>query len=425
MENVLINQNKHWLEKPYPDLISRTVLQKLVLHNETREIQVLMGIRRSGKSTLFKLYINELLKKEQGKSILYINFDDPNYFECWKKPSVIYQIIEKAEKICEQRIKYLFLDEVQNVEGWEKFVKSVYDSEIYKKIFVTGSNSMLLQGNYATLLSGRIISHFVYPLSFEEILQSKEINNLMLLLQNKTKILGIQDSIMHFGSFPEVYKNEDKQIKSDILRSYFDTILLKDCIAAGNIRDSKTFREFAIYIISNLGVLYSYNSIAKAISSNDLTVKNYFTLMANAFLIYEINQFSFKFSEQIKSRKKAYCIDNGLISVVSERFSANKGRLFENLVFNQLIKNGISQIYYYNNNAECDFVVKHNDKLTAIQVCYELNNQNIKRETDGLTKTMLQLQIESGFIVTINTSGISSDDCKIVSFWELEKMFKT
>lgn len=422
METVLINQNKHWTGNIYSGLINRQLLQSLLLHKNTREVQILLGIRRSGKSTMFKLFINELLKKKPGKSILYINFDDPNYFETWKNASLIYKIIEEAEKITSEKIQYLFLDEVQNIEGWEKFVKSAYDSSVFKKIFVTGSNSSLLEGNYAKMLSGRYITHFVYPLSFDEIKKSEKINNQLSLLQNKSKVLALAENVLQYGSFPEVFKQKKKQVKEDILNSYFETILLKDCIAARNIRDIRTFKEFSVYFISNLATTYSYNSIAKAIGSNDGTIKDYVTSLSEAFLIYEINQFSFKYKEQIKSHKKAYCIDNGLIHIVSERFSADKGQLFENMVFNELIKLGFDQIYYYNDNAECDFIIKQNKNLITLQVCFELNAQNIDRETRGLVKTMKQFDIPIGYIITMDKPQIKIKKNDVICFWEIEKI---
>jgi len=424
MEVTLINQNKHWSNKIYSGLIKRQLLQKLLLHKNSKEVQILLGIRRSGKSTMFKLFINEILKTKSGKSILYINFDDPNYYETWKNASLIYHIIEQAEKITSEKIQYLFLDEVQNVEAWEKFVKSSYDAALFKKIFVTGSNSTLLTGNYAKMLSGRYISHFVYPLSFDEIKKSKKINNRLSILQNRSKVIALTDNMLQFGSFPEVFKQNVKQIKEDILMSYFETILLKDCIATKNIRDVRTFKEFSVYLISNLATPYSYNSIAKVIGSNDGTIKDYFSVLSDAFLIFEIDQFSFKYKEQIKSRKKAYCIDNGLIHIASERFSANKGQLFENMVFNELIKLGYNQIYYYNDNAECDFIIKHNQKLIALQVCFEINAQNIEREIGGLNKAMKHLNISCGYIITMDVPKIKNIRNEVICFWEIEKITK-
>src|SRR3989339_124489 len=406
METTLINQNKHWTGKKYAGLINRQLLQRLLLHKNTKEVQILLGIRRSGKSTMFKLFINELLKNKSGKTVLYINFDDPNYYETWKNASLIYRIIEGAEKITSGKIQYLFLDEIQNVDAWEKFVKSIYDSGVFKKIFVTGSNSSLLEGDYTKMLSGRYIAHYVYPLSFDEIKSFEKINNQISLLQNKSKVMVLSENILQYGSFPEIFKQKKQQVKEDILNSYFETILLKDCIASKNIRDIRTFKEFTIYLISNLATPYSYNSIAKAIGSNDGTIKDYFASLSDAFLIYEINQFSFKFKEQIKSNKKAYCIDNGLIHIASEKFSANSGKIFENLVFNELIKLGFNQIYYYSDNAECDFIVKQNRTLMAFQVCFELNAGNIDRERSGIEKAMKQLGITIGYIITMDKPSI-------------------
>jgi predicted AAA+ superfamily ATPase len=176
MEKVILQQNKHW-QNPYPDLIGREILKNLIKKLSLKEVQVLLGIRRSGKSTMLKLLINHLMTKYDPFSMLYINLDDPNFTEIYQDSSRLYQIIDFAEKLSSKKVEYLFLDEIQHVNLWEKFVKSIYDSEVFKKIFVTGSNSSLLKGEYAQLLSGRFILDEVFPLSYQEILTDQNIGS--------------------------------------------------------------------------------------------------------------------------------------------------------------------------------------------------------------------------------------------------------
>lgn len=175
MEQVLQLQNPHWEKGLYDDLMYRDVFAELKSQLSMSEIMVLQGIRRCGKSTLFKLLINELMQTTEPKRILYVNLDDPYFTDLYQDPKNFYKIKQAAEKLVGSEFEYLFLDEVQNIIMWEKFVKSMYDSNIYKKIFVTGSNSSLLSGRYATLLTGRYIKHHIYPLSYNEILTSKNI----------------------------------------------------------------------------------------------------------------------------------------------------------------------------------------------------------------------------------------------------------
>ena len=263
MNNVLISQNKHW-DYSYKNLYERDVFEKLLLNLQTKQIQVLQGIRRSGKSSLFKLMINHLSQNIDPQEILYINLDDPFFTKYSNNPKSFYEILQTAKKLTQKEIKYLFLDEVQAIKGWEKYVKSVYDSNEFEKIFITGSNSSLLNGEFATLLTGRYISTKVYPLSFHEILNINGIKSFLELNKQLPKVLKLVDDMMNYGSFVEVYQLQD-DLKREVLSSYYDTILLKDCIANNQIRDIKGFKELSFYALSNLTSLYSYSSLAKAV----------------------------------------------------------------------------------------------------------------------------------------------------------------
>ncbi len=423
MENALLLHNKHWQKTPFDIPIKRDLLNKLLRYNTAKEIQIISGIRRSGKSSLLKLYINELIKTVNPLSILFVNFDDPNFSEVYQQPKNIYHIIEAAERLTKTKINYLFFDEIQMVEGWEKYVKSVYDADAYKKICITGSNAKLLNSNYSNLLSGRYITHQIYPLSVNEILSHHNFGNSLAVLQNKPEVLNILDHVMKYGSFPEIINKSDPQLKHEIATNYFDSILIKDCIVNKNIRDSKSFKELSFYLFNNISALYSYNSISKAIGLNDISVKEYINTMSDSFLIYEIAQFSYKARQQIKSKRKMYCIDNGLISAVSLNFSENKGKLFENLVFSELIKYGCKDIFFFNGNKECDFLIKKKNKLIAIQVCYEINNTNKEREMAGLEEVIKTFSIDKSFVITFSQSEKANKKISIIPIYELSSIF--
>ena len=412
MEKVIISQNKHW-EKPYKNLFFRDAFEDLKRNLSLKQIQVIQGIRRSGKSSLFKMMINHLSQKVDAQEILYINFDDPFFIPYSDEPTRLYDIVQVAKKLTQKNVRYLFLDEIQNINGWQRYVKSVYDSNEFEKIFVTGSNSTLLDKDVAVLLSGRYISLQVYPLSFQEILKIKKIDSYLKLAKESHMALKIVDDMMHFGSFVEIFE-QDEEFKLEILKSYYQSILLKDCISNYNIRDIKSFQELSYYLISNVASLYSYSSLSKAIGIHDQSIKEYVGYLQSSYLAYELKQFSFSLKEQHNSKKKIYFSDNGFISL-SFKFSSNYGKLFENLVFTELFKRGY-ECYFYNKNYECDFIVKKNDKLVAIQVCYELNEQNKKREFDGLKK--LKFDVDKKLIITYNQQEeIDKDGIEVVSFW--------
>jgi len=402
MENAIIKLNKHWLGEKYPDIINRDIILNLLDKIKLKEVQVLTGVRRAGKSSILKLIINNLLKFENPKSIFFINFDDPYFIKINQNPENIFSLIETAEKITGIKIKYLFLDEIQQVYKWETFVKSAYDNELFTKIFITGSNSNLLSGEYAYLLSGRYINDKIYPFSLAEVFKYKGFSDNLTLLNNKSAVLKFIDEAMQYGLFPQVFKTPGKY-KRDILVSYYDTILIKDCLQSKKIRDIKLLKYLAYYLISNTSTIYSYRSLAKAVGSNENTIREYLEILKNSFIIDEINNFSYSLKSGARPKNKNYCIDNGLIDAVSFKFSENKGKLLENLVFNEYRKAGYSEIYFYNQDKECDFILKKENKLMAVQVAYEINEQNKAREINALLEVKKKFNINNLKIITYNT----------------------
>ena len=413
MERALITHNKHWKE-PYNGLYQRSVYSKLVDLLSLKQIQVLKGIRRSGKTTLFRLLINHLSKTVDPKSILYVNLDDPYFSDLYSSSKNLYSLLELSEKVTGVPVQYLFLDEVQNVEAWEKFVKAIYDNEVVKKIFVTGSNSSLLEGEYAKLLSGRYIETEIHAPTFSEVLSVRGIGSRFELLDRKVEALRLIDEMMEFGSFFEVLDAE--QHKRDIILSYYDTIVFKDCIANNNLRDAKTFKEVAHFMITNTASLYSYTSVSKAMGVNDGTVKEYIHVLEDSYICQEIKQYAFSLKEQIRSKKKVYINDNGFLSQTSFKFSQNYGKTFENLVYTEFNKRGY-EIYFHNKDFECDFICKKDDQLLAVQVCYELTPQNRPREFGGLEK--LKLKTDRKLLVTYNQSEAKADGIEVIAFWDI------
>jgi uncharacterized protein len=228
---------------------------------------------------------------------------------------------------------------------------------------------------------------------------------------------------MNYGGFPEIYKIADPLLKREILLGYFNTILLKDCIFNHNIRDIKTFQNLTYYLLSASTLPYTYNSLSRATDSNENTVKEFVSVMSDSFLIYELFQFSFSLKKHMKAKKKNYCADNGLISAISFRFSENKGRLFENMVYNELLKTGFTEIYFHNETSECNFILKQNDKYRAVQVCYQLTDNNRKRETDGLKQAMQKYGLSDGIIVTAMQEEEQKGGIAIIPFWKIYSQF--
>jgi hypothetical protein len=206
-------------------------------------------------------------------------------------------------------------------------------------------------------------------------------------------------------------------MRRDIVLSYYETIILKDCVANGTVREVKSFRQLVHYLLSNISTAYSYNSLGRKIEASDMSMKEFVRLLEKSFLVTEVPLFSYSVATQTRNKKKAYCLDNAFPANVSFRFSANRGKLFENLVFTEFSKLG-SELFYFNDTYECDFIVKHKDTLQAVQVVWEFEEPStLEREVRGLRKAMDQLKLKTGTIITYNTELILND-ISVIPFWK-------
>ena len=417
MERAIINQNPHWSGKSYTNLQERSLYDILLNNLQTKHIQILTGIRRSGKSSLFRMIINQLMQHTKPKSILLLNMDDPLYYEVWEKPALLYDLIEVAEKLTGEKIKYLFIDEAQAVKGWETFVKSVYDSEIFTKIFITGSNSSFLQNEYSTLLSGRYLDNKVFPYSFKEILLNSGINSFLDLSSQTPKVLSLLDDCLEWGCFPEIKALRSNDIKLNLLKSYFDSIIMKDCVSRYAIADVALFKKMLLYSVSNAGAVFSYKSLGTTIGNNENTVKKYINILNESYIIRDISNFAFSMRENVRSSHKIYVSDTGLMNAISYRFWDNLAKLFENFVFNELQKQNNEEITFVNNAGECDFLVKDGFDYQAFQVCYQVTPENQKRECAGFEKMAKQINVSRKIILTYNQEQ-QIGDIEVIPVWK-------
>ncbi len=418
LEQTLVTQNPHWGDISYRHHFVRKHDRGALADLQLAEIQVITGIRRTGKSTLLETLINHLMGENEPKSILYMNFDDPSFTEATNDVSLLPNIIAVAEKLTTHPVNMLIMDEVQNVLGWEKYVKSMYDSKIFSKIIVSGSNADLLKSDYTQLLSGRYIETQLYPLSYSELIHNKGISAYYGLTKQKPTALACTDALLQYGGFPRIHCIDNHTQRIKILKHYYETILLKDCIKNHDIRDTKLLTNLAYYLLSNPASLYSYNSLSKALGSNENTIKHFIQILEDAYFFDEIKTFSYSLKAQTRYKKKAYCIDNGFITSTAFSFSSNHGKLLENAVYSELLKSDKGQIYFYNDKKECDFVL-HGTETVAIQVCYQLTPENRERELSGLQAAMEAYTIPRGIIITYDQEeDLNQQHIKIVPFWK-------
>jgi len=363
---------------------------------------VVSGIRRCGKSTLLK----QLLKKE--KKFYYLNLEDIRLdgFEL--------QDFTKADNIFKEGYGnngIYFFDEIQTVAKWELFVRWLVDKK--EKVVLTGSNASLLSRELGTRLTGRHLSHELFPFSFREFLEYY-------------KVKPSKESFARYferGGFPEYLEKKQNYVLQELLRD----VIMRDVAIRFGIRNSRLLKKLAIYLVSNVGKEFSYNSLKKAFSVASVqTVIDFISFFEDAYLIFTVPKFDYSFKKQQVNPRKVYSIDNGLSATNSISFSKDKGRMLENQVFLHLRRKN-KQIFYFKEKGECDFVFKEKEKITgAIQVCYSLTGDNRKREVSGLLEALKKFKLKKGLIITYNQEDKLEEGSKEIVIkpvwkWMLEK----
>ncbi|MFA5961222.1 MAG: ATP-binding protein [Parcubacteria group bacterium] len=424
-EKFIVEQNRHWagtaLEVGFP----RAILVELVKYLNIRQIVALVGVRRSGKSTVARQLIEFLIqeKKVKPKNILLLNLESPLLNRFKNDPGNLAKIFEEYLALVEPKGKvFVFLDEVQFFSDWQVFVKSLYEKGGVK-FFITGSNSRLLSAEMATLLSGRSIAKKIYPFNLAEIADARkiEVRSAVEQIRNEGKLKKVFGEYLKVGGFPEIVLEKKKEIRQEILINYYKNILYQDIVPRFEVKKTREIENLLLYLFSNIGQKYSYNALADFLQMNDKTVKEYIGFFEKSFLLFELSNYQYSLKKQENYPKKAYAIDNSFISAVSFSFSENFGRFLENTVFLGLLEAG-KEIYYHFEKHECDFVVREGRKITeAIQVTKVLDNNNEKRELAGLLEAMEKFKLKNGLIITENQEEkreIKGKKIKIVPVWK-------
>jgi predicted AAA+ superfamily ATPase len=363
-----------------------------------------IGVRRSGKTfllyeTIKRILYNNILKR----NILYINFEDERLILEQDQLDLILQAYQELYPRLDLTECYFFFDEIQNIKGWEKFVRRVFDT-ISRNIYITGSNSKLLSTEIATELRGRTISYTLYPLNFEEYLQFNRAEAEYFTTGQKITVLNHFKTFMIFGGFPEIIDlNETLKIKK--LQDYFNTIIYRDLIERYNISNPSVLKFFLKKILSQVTKPVSVNKIYNDLKSLGYKISNnllyeYSDYIQASFTSVFINKFEYSEIKQAKSEKKAYAIDNGILSAVDYSFSENHGKLLENLTALEILKSG-RELMYFKDNRECDFIIKDRKTFSPVQVSYSIQDSDTdEREINGLLRACEYLKVKEGTIVT-------------------------
>ena len=416
---ILLTIIAEWLEEQQlPALIPRSYASERI--ENLRRILAIVGPRRSGKTYFMFQLIESLLKnsKYTKKDILFIDFEDyrlSNFTE-----NTMDDLLAAFHQLAGKYPVFLFFDEIQHLPNWNRVLRTLHNRRRFK-IIVSGSNSKLLGSEVSTELRGRYEDILMLPFSFQEYLRYRNISYTQSSLRTASRgtIIAAFDDYSKHGGFPEVIIASSKFERLKLLQNYFKSILYRDIIERYNIKARHLLDMIMNDVLNNYSSIFSISRFEKLLKGNSLpgskrTISNYLQYLREAFFIIVNDKFSYSARRRMMNPKKVYLTDTGFASI-GHPFMENRGRILENIVAIELFRRE-NELYYFKNKKECDFIVKQDSGLTtAIQVCWELNNRNEKREIDGLTEACDSLNLKSGIILTYAQEGKRVAADKVIS----------
>jgi len=393
----ILNDWNYW-NRELPIIVPRKSYDtKITSFLQKDEVTVLKGIRRCGKSTLLLNQIKILVASGvERKNILFINLEDPRFVN-HLSVALLGQIKDVyLEYLAPEGKPYIFLDEVQNIPFWEKWVNKEYELKL-SHLVVTGSNSSMLSGEIASTLSGRYLSVEVFPLSFKEFLEFRHImlTNKLDFVNKKIEINRAFEEFIKYGGFPKVLEYREHE-KNELLLTYKDSILLKDIVARYKLNNFTTLEEIAAYLLANTGIIQSTSKIKNNFKISFDMASNYVEYLRNAYMVYEVKKFDYSLKKQNLNDRKYYTADLGLANLYRVGNLQFRGDDLETIVYLELLRRGY-KVYYYktSSNQEIDFVLELENKIVElIQVSKTLENEKTKkREMDVFSKTIEELKL--------------------------------
>ena len=342
-------------------LIREKYLNQLIDGKDLNLIKVITGVRRSGKSTLLLQYKDYLVSQNiSEEDIIYMNFESAEWYDI-KDYNDLYKYI-KGRSNNNSNKKYILLDEVQNVDKWEKAVNSIL-VDINSDIYITGSNAYLLSSELTTLLAGRVLTIKIYPFSFKEFLKEFPFKN------NEDKYEKF-DKYLKYGGMPMIVNmNDNENLIINYLNDLKEVVLKKDVISRNNIKDIVFLDNLIKYMASVIGNLTTPYSIAEFMKKNGSTITNetvdsYLKMLENAYFIYRVPRYELKGKQLLKTQGKYYFIDNGLKNIIAGFSSYDTGSSYENLIYIELLRRGYEVYVGQYNDIEIDFIaIKPSEKI--------------------------------------------------------------
>lgn len=416
LKNTILEQKTRKDELLKEKYIPRYQTDKLAEVLDSGLVKVVLGPRRAGKS----FFATHSFKPTEAA---YVNFDDENLLKVDDYNEIIQTALEVYGKT-----KYLLLDEVQNIPNWELLVNRLH-REGYN-LLVTGSNSKLLSKELATHLTGRHLPIELLPFSFKEFLSYKNFVfdfKETMTKEKKAELLGYLDFFMRNGGFPELVIHELKP--ETYLAPFVESLLFKDVIKRYRLRKPDHIYNLETYLINNVANEFTYERLANALEITSwATVVKYMAYLEEAYLLVVLGRYSHKAAQRFKSPKKAYMVDNGLITAKAVQLSKDSGRMMENLVFTELLKRGLRpnlELFYYKtrNNREVDFVLRKGHTVSElIQVAFDaVNHDACEREIKALVEAKEELKYGKLTVLTWDEKKQVKKDGAVIDFvplWE-------
>lgn len=383
----------------------RIVLRKMVEELRIPHIKDIIGVRRCGKTVLMYQIISELIRQGvDPDNILYLNFDDPELSDMESSIMTSLQI--------KPGISHVFLDEVQNIEGWERIIRVHYDRKRFKRIFVSGSSASLISRDIGRTLTGRHLTRNMAPFSFREYLSARDVDDPMNI-SSRERVIHHLEIYLRNGGFPETLDLDDFASKS-ILVDLYNDILSRDIVSRFNA-DPAIVKSIGYYMMTNICANFSYNSIGRALNLHYDTVKKYVPYFEEVFLLDIVPFFSWKIKVTLKKDMKCYCIDNGLRNAVSFKFSDDTGKLAENAVLVELRRRG-EEVHFWQGKREVDFVVREGSLITGINVTY--TDEVHKREREALLEFREKYPNAKIMMITMDIDETDENGIVYVPLWK-------
>ena len=382
------------------DLKDRDFDVASLIQKKLNKIITLTGFRRVGKTYLLFLVMEEI----KNEFFVYFNFEDERIPETTE---VLTELIYAIEELYNKQPTYLFFDEIHIIPGWRKFLRRILDKEY--KIFVTGSSSKLGLKEIPTELRGRTINYTLFPLSFLEYLNFKEVEMDRLLALKEIEIKRIFREYLTFGGFPEIYDSDEIERK-EVIQEYFRTLVQRDLIERFNIREDALLNDTVKLLLNSLTV--SISKMTKTLQSmgyrcSKNTISNYISYLEKSFFLFQVMYYSRNVKDQMQYPRKIYIIDNGFLKYLALR--PGESRILENIVAVELKRRGYEFFYWKSGKGEeIDFVLMENGIATQlIQVSVDISQPDTRdREVRALRKGMKHFGKNKGLILTYEAEEI-------------------